>query len=267
MSAIAELTPLLAVLAGILGATVGSFLNVVAARVPVGASVVRPGSACPRCGHEIRGRDNVPVLSWILLRGQCRDCSEPISVRYPLVEATTAALFAATTLHFGLVAVLPAFLLLAAVSVVLAVIDLDTKRLPDAIVLPTYPVAFALGMLTLPGSGWEPMIRAVLGGAALLLVYFALWFFTGGRGMGFGDVKLAGLLGGYAAWLGWGHLVVAGFGAFLLGGLVGVALMASGRAGRRSAIPFGPFMLASTWIAVFAGDAIIDLYLSVSGLG
>ena len=129
-----------------------------------------------------------------------------------------------------------------------------------------YPVAFALGLLTIPGDGWTPMLRAVVGGFALLLAYGALWFFTGGRGIGFGDVKLAGLLGGYAAWLGWGQLVLTGFGAFLIGGVVGIALMAAGRAKRRTAIPFGPFMLAAIWIVVFAGEPIIDFYLTATGL-
>ncbi len=264
MNGVAGLTPALAVLAGVLGLVVGSFLNVVAARVPAGASVVRPRSACPRCGHEIRSHDNVPVVSWVLLKGRCRDCAEPISARYPAVELATGVLFAATTLRFGAAAVLPAFLFLAAVSVALAVIDLDTMRLPDAIVLPSYPVAFGLGLLTVTNGGWEPMVRAVIGGLALLLAYGALWFCT--NAMGFGDVKLAGLVGAYAAWLGWGHLVIAGFGAFVLGGIVGVALMVRGMAARRTAIPFGPFMLASTWVAVFAGEAIVGLYLSVSGL-
>ena len=261
-----ELTPLLAVWAGLLGAVVGSFLNVVAARVPVGASVVRPRSACPRCGHAIRSRDNVPVVSWLLLHGRCRDCAEPISARYPLVEAATAVLFAAATFRFGADWPLPAFLFLAAVSVVLTVIDLDTMRLPDAIVLPSYVVAAALGLLTVPGSGWGPMVRAIVGGVALMLAYGVIWWFTNGTALGFGDVKLAALVGGYAAWLGWGHLVVAGFGAFVLGAIVGVTLMVARRAGRRTAVPFGPFMLCSTWLAVFAGDAIIDAYLTVSGL-
>ncbi len=141
--------------------------------MPAGASVVRPRSACPRCGHEIRSRDNVPVVSWVLLSGRCRDCAEPISARYPAVELATGALFAATTLRFGLAAVLPAFLFLAAVSVVLAVIDLDTMRLPDAIVLPSYPVAIGLGLLTVSGDGWEPMLRAAIGGVVLLLAYGA----------------------------------------------------------------------------------------------
>ena len=106
-----------------------------------------------------------------------------------------------------------------------------------------------------------------VGGVALLLVYGAIWFFTNGAALGFGDVKLAGLVGGYAAWLGWGHLVVAGFGAFVLGAVVGVALMLAGRAGGARAVPFGPFMFASTWMAVFAGDAILSGYVTVTGLG
>lgn len=259
------MTALLVALVGILGLLIGSFLNVVAARVPVGASVVRPPSACPRCGHEVRPRDNVPVISWLLLRGRCRDCAEPISGRYPIVEAATGLLFAATAAHFGLSWALPAYLFFAAISVVLTVIDLDTMRLPDAIVLRAYPIAAALGTLTLGDYGTEALVRAGVGGLALAAIYFAIWFTTGA--MGYGDVKLAGLVGGYAAWLGWGHLVVAGFGAFLLGGIVGIGLMIAGRAGRRTAIPFGPYMLGATWIAVFFGESLISAYLGLFGLG
>jgi leader peptidase (prepilin peptidase)/N-methyltransferase len=257
---------LVASLTGVLGLVVGSFLNVVAARVPAGGSVVRPRSACPRCGHPIRNRDNLPLVSWLVLRGRCRDCSEPISVRYPLVEAVTGLMFAVTGWRFGADVVLPAYLFFAAISVVLTVIDLDTRRLPDAIVLPAYPVALAFGVVTVGSHGWWPMERAFIGGAVLAGLYLALWYLTGGRGLGYGDVKLAGLVGGYAAWLGWGSLVAAGFGAFLLGGAVGVVLMAAGRAGRRTALPFGPFMLAAAWLAVFAGDALSEAYLQLTGL-
>jgi leader peptidase (prepilin peptidase) / N-methyltransferase len=258
---------LVACLTGGLGLLVGSFLTVVAARVPVGASVVRPRSACPRCGQPIRNRDNVPVLSWLALRGRCRDCGEPIDLRYPLVEAATGLLFAAAGLRFGADVVLPAYLFFAALSVVLTVVDLDTRRLPDAIVLPAYPVALALGVVTVGSHGWWPLGRACIGAVALGALYLALWYLTSGRGLGYGDVKLAGLVGGYAAWLGWGPLLVAGFGAFAIGGAVGVLLMVTGRAGRRTALPFGPFMLAAAWLAVFAGDALSDAYLRLTGLG
>lgn len=257
---------LVASFTGVLGLVVGSFLNVVAARVPAGGSVMRPRSACPRCGHPIRNRDNLPVVSWVALRGRCRDCSEPISVRYPLVEAATGLLFAAVGWRFGADVVLPAYLFFAAISVVLTLIDLDTRRLPDAIVLPAYPVALALGVVTVGSHGWWPLERALIGGAVLTGLYLALWYITGGRGLGYGDVKLAGLVGGYAAWLGWGPLVVAGFGGFLLGGAVGVLLMAAGRAGRRTALPFGPFMLAAAWLAVFAGGTLSAAYLRLTGL-
>ncbi len=256
----------LVVLAAVLGLVIGSFLNVVVWRVPRGESVVRPGSHCPRCGRQIRGRDNVPVLSWLLLRGRCRDCGEPISARYPAVELVTGALFAVMAWRFGLAWDLPAYLYLTAIAVALALIDVDVRRLPDAIVLPSYVVAAAL--LLLPAAvenRWDDLLRAVLAGAILFAVYFALAF-VNPRGMGFGDVKLAGVLGGYLGWLGWGALGVGAFLGFLLGGLYGGALMVLRKAGRKSAIPFGPFMLAGALLAVLVGQRIADGYLQIVGL-
>jgi leader peptidase (prepilin peptidase)/N-methyltransferase len=261
-----SLLPVVAVLAGLLGLAIGSFLNVVAARVPAGRSVVNPPSACPKCDNPSRPRDNVPVLGWLLLRGKCRDCAEPISVRYPIVEAATGVLFAVTALTIGVTSALPAFLLLAALTVVLTVIDLDTLRLPDAIVLPAYPAAAVLLSITSLTDGFAPLGRALLGGLVLWGAYFALWFGTGGRGMGYGDVKLAGLLGAYLAFLGWGPLVIGAFGAFVVGGLVGLGLMVSGRVSRGTRIPFGPYMFAGAWIGILAGDAIWHGYLALVGL-
>lgn len=255
----------LVVLAAVLGVVIGSFLNVVVWRVPRGESVVRPGSHCPRCGREIRGRDNVPVLSWLLLRGRCRDCSEPISVRYPLVELVTGVLFAVMAWRFGLAWELPAYLYLAAIAVALALIDVDVRRLPDAIVLPSYLVTGALLLPAVVDSRWDDLLRAVLGGAILFAVYFVLAF-VNPRGMGFGDVKLAGVLGAYLGWLGWGVLGVGAFLGFLLGGLYGGVLMVLRKAGRKSAIPFGPFMLAGALVAVLVGQRIADGYLQIVGL-
>lgn len=181
-----------------LGLAVGSFLNVVIWRVPQGMSVVRPPSACPRCGHAIRERDNVPVVSWLLLRGRCRDCQEPISVRYPLVEAATGVLFVATGLFTGPSWVLPGLLYLVSISIALALIDIDTRRLPDVIVLPSYLVALAL--LTLaswnPGgeADWGALVRALIGGAAMFALYLVL-VLVYPAGMGRGDLKLSGVLG------------------------------------------------------------------------
>jgi len=253
----------LTALAAVLGVAVGSFLNVVIWRVPRGESVVSPPSACPRCGHGIRPRDNVPVLSWLLLRGRCRDCGAPISARYPAVEAGTAVLFALVTARFGLSAALPAYLYLAAIAVALALIDLDTHRLPNAIVLPSYPVLGALLALASWGQAdGESLLRAAIGGVALWVFYFLLLVVKPG-GMGFGDVKLAGLLGAALAWLGWGALVVGSFAAFLLGGLFSIALLASRRATRGTGIPFGPWMLLGCAVGVAAGEPLWDAYLGL----
>jgi leader peptidase (prepilin peptidase)/N-methyltransferase len=255
-----------AVLCGLLGLLVGSFVNVVVWRVPRGESVVRPPSACTACGGAVRPRDNVPVVGWLLLRGRCRDCSAPVSRRYPLVELATAALFGVMAVRFGLDPVLPAYLYLAAVGLALALIDLDCKRLPNALTLPSYPVAAVLlGAAALLGSDSGDLVRALLGGAAMYAVYFALCF-AYPAGMGFGDVKLAGVLGMYTAWLGWGAWAVGLFLGFLLGGLFGLALLAARRGGRKTAVPFGPFMLAGVLIAVLAGQDLAAAYLASTGV-
>jgi leader peptidase (prepilin peptidase)/N-methyltransferase len=255
-------------LAALLGLAVGSFLNVVVWRVPRGGSVVRPPSACPRCAHPIRARDNVPVLSWLLLRGRCRDCAEPIAPRYPLVEAGTGVAFVAVTAVVGVSWVLPAALYLTAVAVALALIDLDVHRLPDAIVLPSYPVLAALLALASwnPGgvSDWGALLRAGLGGAGLLAFYLAAALIYP-AGMGLGDVKLAGVLGMVLAWFGWGALAVGAFAAFLLGALFSVGLMVARRAGRKSGIPFGPWMLLGAFAGVAAGEPVAGWYLGLLG--
>lgn len=255
---------------GVLGLAVGSFLNVVVWRVPRGESVVHPPSACPTCGSAIRARDNVPVLSWLALRGRCRDCRERISARYPLVEAATGVLFVALAVRFGLdgpiVAALPAFLFLGAIAVALALIDLDTHRLPNAIVLPAYPVALALlGAATAFIGDWSALLRSLIGGAALFAFYFILAVAVP-RGMGFGDVKLAGLIGGMLGWLSYPALLVGAFTAFVLGGVAGIAVIASRRGTGKTPLPFGPFMLAAAAVALWLAQPILDSYLDLTGL-
>ena len=251
-------------LCGLLGLAVGSFLNVVVWRVPRGESVVSPPSACPACAQPVRPRDNVPVVGWLLLGGRCRDCEASIPARYPVVEALTAVLFVVLALRLGPDPVLPAYLYLAAVGLALALIDLDVRRLPDALTLPSYPVVAALLALGAAlGSGSGELVRALLGGLAMAAFYFTL-FFAHPRGMGFGDVKLSGVLGMATAWSGWGAFGVGLFAGFLLGGLWGIALLVSGRGGRRSAVPFGPFMLAGTLLAVLAGQPLADAYVRLA---
>lgn len=260
------MTGFLVVTTAVLGLLIGSFLNVVVWRVPRGESIVSPPSACPRCGGRIAARDNVPVVSWLLLRGRCRGCGEPISARYPLVEGGTAALFAGAAAVIGPSWALPAVLYLVAVGVALALIDLDVHRLPDAVVLPSYPVAAVLLLLSdlapadgLDGGAW---LRALVGAAGLLTFYLVLFVARPG-GMGLGDVKLAGLLGLYLGWFGWGSLVVGAFGAFVLGGAFSVVLLASGRAGRKSGVPFGPWMIAGAFLGIAVGEPLWRAYLSV----
>lgn len=274
---------------GILGLLVGSFLNVVIYRVPVGRSIVSPPSACPRCAAEIKPYDNVPVVSWLVLRGRCRACGTQISVRYPLVELGTAGFFALVgwvvlwgdvsagpAAGFGRLTwdgsylvtglVLLAYLYLAAVSVALALIDLDTHTLPNAIVLPSFIVgAVLLGTVGILAGDYGALLRAGVGAAALTLAYFLMALAYPG-GMGLGDVKLAGVLGLFLGFLGWGPLAVGAFAAFLLGGLFGVALLATKRANRKSGIPFGPWMLAGAWVGIFGGSAVWHGYLTLVGL-
>lgn len=269
-----------AIALGIFGSLIGSFLNVVVYRVPAGLSVVNPPSACPRCGEHIKGYDNIPLLSWLMLRGKCRNCSEPISSRYPLVELATGLAFAAVAVWFALtrwqttdaasltasILELVAFLYLAAVSIALALIDLDTHRLPNRIVLPSYAVgAVLLGAASVIARDWSHLVTMLAGGVALFVIYFVIAI-AAPRGMGFGDVKLAGVLGLFLGYLGLGQLVVGAFAAFLLGGLFSIGLLIARRAGRKTGIPFGPWMLAGAWLGAIAGAPLAAAYLSLFGL-
>jgi leader peptidase (prepilin peptidase)/N-methyltransferase len=248
------------VLAATLGLVVGSFLNVVIHRVPARQSVVAPRSYCPSCAQPIKSWHNVPIIAWVALRGRCARCAAPISVRYPLVEAATAALFVALTARFGLSPELPAYLYLASVAVALAAIDIDVQRLPDVIVMPSYLVGVLLLLpVTVAGSDWTSAARSVLAMVAVGLTYYLLGVAYPG-GIGFGDVKLAGLLGFYLGWLSWATVVVGVFGAFLLGGAAAVVLLATGRVRRRTAIPFGPFMLAAAVLALFVAEPVTTWY-------
>ena len=274
------LTIFLVIVSGILGLLVGSFLNVVAFRVPAQISLLRE-SRCPHCDAPIRPWQNVPVVSWVALGGKCANCKAPISARYPIIEAVTGVAFAVVTWwcvavygpslaasgpvqHAGALGlVIAAFLYFAAISIVLTLIDLDTHRLPNSIVLPSYLVAGILftvaAWLT---EDWNALLVAGVGMAAMYVFYFLLRAARPG-GMGGGDVKLAGVIGIYLGWLGWGALAVGAFAAFLYGGVFGTALMLLRRAGRKTAIPFGPWMLLGAWTGVFAGEAVGKWYVNL----
>ncbi|MBD8610953.1 prepilin peptidase [Frigoribacterium sp. CFBP 13729] len=268
---------LAALTAGGLGLLIGSFLNVVVHRVPAGMSIASPPSACPGCHSPIKAYDNVPVLSWLALRGRCRSCRTAISARYPIVELATGLFFvvvAARIWPLGDVPIeaaplvaalleLVAFLWLAGASVALAIIDVEHHRLPDAIVLPSYAVGLVLlGASSALSGEWDALLRGVVGMAALFVFYLALALVKPGA-MGLGDVKLAGVLGLWLGWLGWGELVVGAFAAFLLGGLFSIVLLATRRAQRTGGIPFGPWMLAGAWVGVLVGGIVAASYLQL----
>ena len=274
----AELVVALVIFIGVLGLLIGSFLNVVVWRLPRGESLSHPGSACPKCGHAIRWWDNIPVVSWLVLRAKCRDCGEPISGRYPAVELSTGVFFAGVavwvlngglkiTSDLAVIISTASFLYLAAITVALALIDLDVHKLPNKIVLPAYIVGF----VTLAGSSllegdYGQILRAVVSAAILFAAYFIMAIVRPG-GMGFGDVKLAGVLGLYLGWLGWGELAVGAFAAFVLGGFFSIVLILLRKVTRKSGIPFGPWMLLGAWVGTFAGGIIAASYLALFGLG
>jgi len=235
------------------GLAIGSFLNVVAARLPAGRSISHPRSACMSCGTPLAAYDNVPLVSFLVLRGRCRHCGVRISWRYPLVEATTAVLIAACVLRFGLSwdALIGSFF--CAVLVAISAIDIERRIIPNKIVLPAAAIVLIAQTLVHPSVEW---IIAGLGASAFLLI--AALAYPGGMGMG--DVKLALLLG-----VGLGRTVPIALFAGMLAAIVpSVVLFARhGKAARKMAIPFGPFLALGGVIALFAGQSLLDAYLSL----
>jgi leader peptidase (prepilin peptidase) / N-methyltransferase len=245
-----------AILAGLAGLLAGSFANVVIHRVPRRESLVRPASRCPACAAPIAWRDNVPLLGWLLLRGRCRSCRAPIGIRYPLVELGMGLLWFLITLRLvgtGLGWAVPAYLALAFVCLVLAVIDATTRLLPNRITYPAFPVL--LGLLLLASVGLGDLGRLARGLLAAVAVggFFLLLALISPRGMGLGDVKLAPTLGLALGWLSWGTVAVGVFAGFLLGGLAGLAAIGALGLTRKSLLPFGPWLVAGALLGVLAG--------------
>lgn len=256
------------ILIGLFGIVIGSFVNVVAYRLPRLESLATPPSRCTSCNTQIKYHDNIPVISWLLLRGRCRTCHSSISPRYLMVELSSGVLFeiVAGKFHLRSTIFLIAFLYLAAVTITLALIDLDTHTLPNKILFPSYGVGAlflgADGVLQRHSSG---LIRALLGALVLGMFYLLLSLLYPG-GMGMGDVKYAGLLGLFLGYLGWGELLVATFTAFLLGGLFAVALLMLRKGNIKSGIPFGPWMSMGAWVGIVLGTNILHHYYQFFGL-
>lgn len=246
----------------VFGLAFGSFANVVIQRVPRTESLVKPPSECPKCLTPLQWRDNIPIVSWLLLRGKCRHCREPISVRYPLVELATGLLFAGIGARFGVDWALPAFLLYAWTLLVLAVIDASTRKIPNRLTYPLTPTLLVLlgGAALLQGQpGWA--LRALIAGLLAFFLLFTMAVINPG-GMGMGDVKLAAFLGLGLGYLGWGHVVLGLFAGFLVGGVTAIGLLVVRRRSRKDLIPFGPYLAVGALLAVLAGGPIIDGYLA-----
>ena len=240
--------------AGLFGAVIGSFLNVIAHRVPRGESLVSPGSRCPACGTPVKPHDNVPVVSWLVLRGRCRNCGARISPRYPLVELVTALVFAAVVAVRGFDDDLVLELPFVSALIALAAIDFDHKLLPNKIV---YPLAVWGLVATVLVDQGDLVEHLVAGAGAFLFLLLALLAYPSGMGMG--DVKLAGAMGLFLGL----SIVPALLAAFLSGSLVGVVILArEGAAGRKKAVPFGVFLALGGIVGVLAGPELVDLYES-----
>jgi leader peptidase (prepilin peptidase) / N-methyltransferase len=251
------LLPVLAVL----GSVFGSFANVAIHRVPLGKSVIRPRSACPSCGTRLSGVENVPILSWIALRGRCRHCQARISPRYPVVELLTAVVWVLLAMRIGWKPELAAYLIFGTTLVILSVIDLDIRRLPNKVLAWAALVGAVLfGFATVVKGDVTPLVHGLEGALAYGIPMFVIGLISP-AGMGMGDVKFAPYLGFHLGWLRLGFVPVGAFLGFFFGAVIGALLMAIGRAGRKTKIPFGPFMALGAFVCIFAGDAILRTWL------
>ena len=241
------------------GLAFGSFLNVVIHRLPRGASIVSPGSRCPACGYALRAMDNIPVVSYLMLRGRCRQCGVRISPRYPLVEIATAALFGLHYFVFGWTPLLAVRLLFAASLVALFAIDLEHHLLPDAITLPGVGAGL-LASLFLPPGTRDALIGVLAGGGVLWLIGEAYYRYAGEEGMGGGDVKMLAMIG---AFLGWQLVIVTLVFSSIAGSLIGVLLIVTKRGGMKYALPYGTFLSIAALVASLAGAQIVEWYVGM----
>ncbi len=244
-------SPLVLIYAALLGLIVGSYLNVLVHRLPSGKSTIWPRSSCPFCGGSIKIRDNIPLLSFLLLKGRCRHCGAPISWRYPLIEGFTALAFVACALRFGVTIETLIAILFVALMVLLAAIDMEHFLLPDSITLPGLLLGLALRAWHPHTSFLDALAGAVLG-AGLLILLINFWFWLRHEeGMGLGDVNMLALIG---AFLGWQGVLTTLFVAALTGALTGILLLLTGRVGLRSRLPFGVFLALGGLVSLFFGD-------------
>jgi leader peptidase (prepilin peptidase) / N-methyltransferase len=248
--------PFAPIFATLFGAIIGSFLNVCIHRVPRGASIVWPGSACPRCGRALSWFENIPVVSYVCLLGRCRTCRAPISPRYPVVEALTAAMFALAWWHYGPGPLLVSRLLFGCALIVLFAIDLEHHLLPNIVTIPGIAIGFLLSIINPPG--WQSsLVGIVVGGGGLLLIAQGYYLARHEEGLGMGDVKMLAMIG---AFLGWKLTLLSLMMASVAGTIVGVALIATGRGTMKYALPFGTFLAIGAAVSAAVGQPILDWY-------
>ncbi len=242
----------------ILGAVIGSFLNVCIYRIPEGLSIVSPPSSCPKCGHKIRWYENIPIISYLFLLGRCSACKVGISWRYPAIEALTGIIFTLVLYYFGFSEATLVYWLFAASLVVITFIDLDHQIIPDVISLPGIPIGFLCSFF-IPWLAWyDSLLGILLGGGILFAVAWLYEVLAKREGMGGGDIKLLAMLG---AFLGWKAILPIVFIASLIGTVVGVPVMIFQKKDSRLAIPFGPFLAFASFVYLFWGREIIYWYL------
>ena len=240
----------------VFGAVVGSFLNVCIFRLPAEASIVKPRSQCPYCDHPIRNRDNIPVISFIVLRGKCRDCGGKISWRYPLVELITALLALLLFLKFGLTLNFLIFFIFTAVLIVITFIDLDHQIIPDILTLPGIPI-FCLAAIFLLKIPWlEALLGLLIGGGIFFTIAFVYELISKREGMGGGDIKLLAMIGGF---FGWKSLIFVLLFSSFSGAIIGITAMLIKKQDMKYAVPFGPFLAAAAVAYLFWGDAFMRL--------
>jgi leader peptidase (prepilin peptidase)/N-methyltransferase len=252
----------MSIIAFVFGACIGSFLNVCIYRIPVGLSIVHPGSSCPRCRKTIPFYDNIPILSYLLLMGKCRACQAPIALRYPFIELLGGGFALASVHAFGMTLNGVVIFIFIATLIVVTFIDLDHRIIPDVISLPGIPIFF-LASWGVPTVSWQSSaIGILIGGGSLFAVAWIYQLITGREGMGGGDIKLLAMIG---AMIGWQGIVFTIFAASAIGTVIGILAMCRSGKGMRLAIPFGPFLSLGAVIYIFFGDRLIFWYLQILG--
>jgi leader peptidase (prepilin peptidase)/N-methyltransferase len=249
------------VFAALFGAVIGSFLNVCIYRLPRGTSIVWPASACTSCGRALSWYENVPVVSFVLLRGRCRTCRSPISLRYPLIEALTAALFGLGWWYYGPGTLLVSRLIFGCALIVLFAIDLEHHLLPNVITIPGIAVGFLFSFITLPG--WRPSLIGIgVGGGVLFLIAEGYYRLRREEGLGMGDVKMLAMIG---AFIGWQLTLLSLMLASFAGTIIGLTLIATGRGSMKYALPFGTFLAIGAAVSAVVGQHILDWYIGMLG--